>query len=189
MDSFSGQEDPRTKSIADSNQSEVETGDASKSKSKEVVKRKPVRPRSPVWDHFTKFINTKGKIKGKCNYCGKEFCCDPKKNGTTALRNHMNTCKKHPHAIKNKRTKLALQPNSFDEVLGDVSTLSTWKYDDDAVREALVQMIIIDELSFRYVDGEGFRRFMRAICPRLRFPLVGLFHGIVIKCLLRKGQD
>ncbi|KAF2282980.1 hypothetical protein GH714_043142 [Hevea brasiliensis] len=76
----------------------------------------------------------------------------------------MNACKKRPHAIETKQTQVALQPNSFDEVLGDVGTLTSWKYDEDVVREALVQMIIIDELSFRFVDGEGFRRFMKAIC-------------------------
>ncbi|KAF2310786.1 hypothetical protein GH714_017197 [Hevea brasiliensis] len=188
MDSFSGQEYPKTKSTIDSNQSEAEAVDTSnsKSKSKEVVKRKPVRPRSPVWDHFTKFTNSKGKIKGKCNCCSKEFCCDPKKNGTIALKNHMNVCKKHPHAIETKQTQLALQPNSFDEVLGDVSTLSTWKYDEDAIREALVQMIIIDELSFTFVDGEGFRRFMRVICPSHKGDAIG---RSIETCLLEWGLD
>ncbi|KAF2290557.1 hypothetical protein GH714_014426 [Hevea brasiliensis] len=186
MDSFSGQEDLKTKSTTDSNQSEAEAEDISKSKSKEVVKRKPIRPRSQVWDHFTKFTNTKGEIKGKCNYCSKEFCCDPKKNETIALRNHMNACKKHPYAIETKQTQLALQPNSFDEVLGDVSKLSTWKYDEDAIREAIVQMIIIDKLSFRFVDGEGFKRFMRAICPSHKGDAIG---RSIETCLLESGFD
>ncbi|KAF2309284.1 hypothetical protein GH714_001507 [Hevea brasiliensis] len=97
MDSSSnGQNDPIN--AIDSNQSEQETATSLKSK----VKRKPVRPRSTVWDHFTKFKTDDGDTKGKCNYCNKEFYCDPKRNGTTALRNHMNICKKHPQAIETR---------------------------------------------------------------------------------------
>ncbi|KAF2289425.1 hypothetical protein GH714_036119 [Hevea brasiliensis] len=126
-------------------------------------------PRSTVWDHFTKFKTDNGDTKGKCNYCNKEFCCDPKRNGTTALRNHMNTCKKHPHAIETRQALLDLQPNS-NNVEGEVGTLTTWKYDENAIREALVSMIIIDELTFKFVEGEGFRKFMRAICPKFKIP-------------------
>ncbi|XP_057990447.1 zinc finger BED domain-containing protein RICESLEEPER 3-like [Hevea brasiliensis] len=114
--SSSGQNDPIN--TTDSNQSEQETATSSKSK----VKRKPVMPRSTVWDHFTKFKTDDGDTKGKCNYCNKEFCCDPKRNGTTALRNHMNICKKHPHAIETRQALLDLQPNS-NNVKGEVGTL------------------------------------------------------------------
>ncbi|XP_057985290.1 zinc finger BED domain-containing protein RICESLEEPER 3-like [Hevea brasiliensis] len=161
--SSSGQNDPTN--TTDSTQSEQETATSSKSK----VKRKPVMPRSTVWDHFTKFKTDNGDTKGKCNYCNKEFCCDPKRNGTTALRNHMNTCKKHPHAIETRQALLDLQPNS-NNVEGEVGTLTTWKYDENAIREALVSMIIIDELTFKFVEGEGFRKFMRAICPKFKIP-------------------
>ncbi|KAF2302977.1 hypothetical protein GH714_012217 [Hevea brasiliensis] len=161
--SSSGQNDPTN--TTDSNQSEQETATSSKSK----VKRKPVMPRSTVWDHFTKFKTDNGDTKGKCNYCNKEFCCDPKRNGTTALRNHMNICKKHPHAIETRQALLDLQPNS-NNVEGEVGTLTTWKYDENAIREALVSMIIIDELTFKFVEGEGFQKFMRAICPKFKIP-------------------
>ncbi|KAF2306561.1 hypothetical protein GH714_019458 [Hevea brasiliensis] len=149
--SSSGQNDPTN--TTDSNQSEQETATSSKSK----VKRKPVMPRSTVWDHFTKFKTDNGDTKGKCNYCNKEFCCDPKRNGTTALRNHMNICKKHPHAIETTQALLDLQPNS-NNVEGEVGTLSTWKYDENAIREALVSMIIIDELTFKFVEGDAIGR-------------------------------
>ncbi|KAF2297384.1 hypothetical protein GH714_022594 [Hevea brasiliensis] len=146
MDSSSSRQNDPT-NTTDSTQSEQETATSSKSK----VKRKPVMPRSTVWDHFTKFKTDNGDTKGKCNYCNKEFCCDPKRNGTTALRNHMNTCKKHPHAIETRQALLDLQPNS-NNVEGEVGTLTTWKYDENAIREALVSMIIIDELTFKFVE-------------------------------------
>ena len=42
------------------------------------AKRKTIRARSDVWDHFTKFTNAKGQIKGRYSYCSRKFHCDPK---------------------------------------------------------------------------------------------------------------
>ncbi|KAF2288583.1 hypothetical protein GH714_008923 [Hevea brasiliensis] len=81
----------------------------------------------------------------------------------------MNVCKNHPHAIETRQALLNLQPNSKN-VEGEVGTLTTWKYDENAIREALVSMIIIDELTFKFVEGEGFRKFIRAICPKFKIP-------------------
>ncbi|XVF48038.1 hypothetical protein PTKIN_Ptkin03bG0158300 [Pterospermum kingtungense] len=36
-------------------------------------KRRPLRPRSRAWEHFTKFSNDQGEQKARCNYCEKEF--------------------------------------------------------------------------------------------------------------------
>ncbi|KAF2297229.1 hypothetical protein GH714_019697 [Hevea brasiliensis] len=157
MDSCSSEQNDPINTI-DSNQSEQETAISSKSK----VKRKPVRPRSKVWDHFTKFKTNDGDTKGMCNYCDKEFCCDPKRNVATALRNHMNVCKKHPHAIETRQALLNLQPNS-NNVEDEVGTLTTWKYDENAIREALVHMIIIDELIFKFVEVLKVRNAVRYI--------------------------
>ncbi|XP_043818222.1 zinc finger BED domain-containing protein RICESLEEPER 2-like [Manihot esculenta] len=155
-------------SISGSNQTNTDASTETTTSSK--AKRKPVKPRSEVWDHFTKFVSDEGELKGKCNYCKKDFCCDPKRNGTTALRNHLNSCKKHPHFIETRQAQLSLQKNASDNDVNDLGTLTTWKYDDNAIRKALVHMIIIDELPFRFVEGEGFRSFMTAICPRFRIP-------------------
>jgi len=70
------------------------------------IKRKPIRGRSDVWGHFTKFTNSEGVIKGRCNYCSRKFHSDPQKNGITGLRNHMSSCKKHPHAVESCQMKL-----------------------------------------------------------------------------------
>ncbi|XP_022743828.1 zinc finger BED domain-containing protein RICESLEEPER 2-like [Durio zibethinus] len=60
------------------------------------VMRQASKTWSEVWDHFTKFVNEEGNRKARCNYCDREFFADPKKNGTTTLKNHMNSCKKVP---------------------------------------------------------------------------------------------
>ena len=49
---------------------------------------------SVVWDHFKKSEDGK---RATCNYCGHDYACDPKKNGTSTIESHMNLCKSNPH--------------------------------------------------------------------------------------------
>ena len=137
------------------------------------AKRKPIRARSEVWDHFTKFTNSEGDIKGKCNYCSKEFHCDPKKNGTTALRNHMGNCKKHPHVVESRQMELHLKSTATggEREGGDnVVEVVNWKFDQVLARKDLGCMLMVDELPFKFVEREGFRHFVNVICPKFRFP-------------------
>ena len=41
-----------------------------------------------------------------------------------------------------------------------------WVFNFEECKKALVEMIILDELSFRFVEGFGFRKFMSFIQPR-----------------------
>ncbi|KAK8640020.1 hypothetical protein V6N13_138386 [Hibiscus sabdariffa] len=47
---------------------------------------------------------------------------------------------------------------------------STWKFDKDAIKKALIHMIVVDELPFRIVKGEGFKQFLSIACPRFHLP-------------------
>ncbi|XP_077225672.1 zinc finger BED domain-containing protein RICESLEEPER 2-like [Tasmannia lanceolata] len=128
-----------------------------------------MNPRSEVWEHFAKFVNEEGESKGRCNDCQKELFCDPRKNVTTALKNHIYSCEKFPTNISTKQTQLNYQPIRDQE--GDGSgTLTTWKFDQEAIRNALVHMIIVDELPFKFVDKEGFRHLMSVACPQFHIP-------------------
>ncbi|XP_019170565.1 PREDICTED: zinc finger BED domain-containing protein RICESLEEPER 2-like [Ipomoea nil] len=51
-----------------------------------------------------------------------------------------------------------------------VGELGTWVFNQEAIRRALVEMIIIDELPFRFVEGPGFRKFIMVACPRFKIP-------------------
>ncbi|XP_019193746.1 PREDICTED: zinc finger BED domain-containing protein RICESLEEPER 2-like [Ipomoea nil] len=53
---------------------------------------------------------------------------------------------------------------------GDVGELGTWVFNQEAIRRALCEMIIIDELPFRFVEGQGFKRFILVACPRFCIP-------------------
>ncbi|KAI9088667.1 hypothetical protein K1719_029781 [Acacia pycnantha] len=90
-------------------------------------KRKAMKQRSKMWDHFTKFVNDAGEIKGKCNYCGSVLDCDPKSNGIIALNNYfVNVCKQKPLPEELKQSHL-----NFN-VEDDKFSLVNWKFDQDA---------------------------------------------------------
>ncbi|KAI9091200.1 hypothetical protein K1719_028264 [Acacia pycnantha] len=89
-------------------------------------KRKAMKQRSKVWDYFSKFVNEKGEIKGRYNYCEQILACDPKNNGTTALNNHFaNVCKKKPPPEEIKQGHLNYSAE------GDKFNLVNWKFDQD----------------------------------------------------------
>ncbi|KAI9077403.1 hypothetical protein K1719_040606 [Acacia pycnantha] len=89
-------------------------------------KRKAMKQRSKMWDHFTKFVNDAGEIKGKCNYCGSVLDCDPKSNGIIALNNYfVNVCKRKPLPEELKQSHL-----NFN-VEDDKFSLVNWKFDQD----------------------------------------------------------
>ena len=142
------------------------SGSGASSKQKLPVKRKAQKARSIVWEHFSKFVEPDGSIMCKCKHCEKTYHCDTKKNGTSTLKHHMSACKKIPKELEGKQTQLNLQPSSTE---GE-GVLSTYIFDEEAVRKAIARMIIIDELSFKHVEGEGFRNMMAVACPRFRIP-------------------
>ncbi|KAL4351171.1 hypothetical protein GQ457_06G016050 [Hibiscus cannabinus] len=87
---------------------------------------------------------------------------------TTNLNNHLKTCLKKPRGstFDSKQSELTFA-KFFPE---RETTFSTWKFDEDAIRKALIHMIIVDELPFRIVEGEGFKLFLSKACPRFHLP-------------------
>lgn len=128
-------------------------------------KRKQYAPRSGAWKHFTKFQDAEGKKKAKCNYCGREYNCNSKLCGTTNLNNHLNVCTQMPRA-QSSQNKLA---STTDDETGKINLVS-WKFDQQACRKAIAEMIITDELPFKFVENEGFRKCIRKIQPLLAVP-------------------
>ncbi|PRQ18380.1 putative transcription factor/ chromatin remodeling BED-type(Zn) family [Rosa chinensis] len=128
----------------------------------EALKRKE---RSDIWNHFERDM-VDGRIKGKCNYCGKIYYADPRKNGTTSLNNHMDRCPKYPPNIemmKAKRQKIF----SFKKPTTELCTVECTQ---EELSMLCVEYIILDELPFSHVEGEGFRRFMGRALPYWRIP-------------------
>lgn len=136
-------------------------------------KRKPTKPRSWTWDHFTKYNCPKSrKRRARCKWCEATYACDTHRNGTSNLKNHLLTqCKKFPRETTNDaQTILSLLQLKKEDGKGVGNTLVGVSFDVEACREALSRMIIIDELPFKFVEGEGFRYFMSVVQPRFTIP-------------------
>ena len=51
-----------------------------------------------------------------------------------------------------------------------MEVMGAWKFNQDLIRTALAKMIASDELSVRFLEGEGFRNLMNLACPRFKIP-------------------
>ncbi|XP_019176190.1 PREDICTED: zinc finger BED domain-containing protein RICESLEEPER 2-like [Ipomoea nil] len=83
----------------------------------------------------------------------------------------MFNCLKNPHSKDTRQSLLTFQAvTNSDASPATVGELGTWVFNQEAIRKALVEMIIIDELPFRFVEGPGFRKFILVCCPRFKIP-------------------
>ncbi|KAL4626790.1 hypothetical protein ACB092_05G122400 [Castanea dentata] len=100
-----------------------------------------------------------------CNYCKKSYHTDSKSCGTSNLLAHVTICPKNPNRKdKGQKTLTFEHKNDGDEGFKLVSTTFFVK----ASRKALVEMIIIDELPFRCVEGYGFKKYVTTLQPKFR---------------------
>ncbi|KAL9685649.1 hypothetical protein QQ045_023100 [Rhodiola kirilowii] len=135
--------------------------------------------RSWVWGYFKKIkksvyemkngkrVQTNEVVRAKCNYCAKDFACDSYGNGTSTLKRHIdNVCKKYSGRVKinDGQQKLTSTGRS------GAKELVTVKWSDQGCREAVVKMIVMDELSFSFIEKEGFRYFCRYAVPDWHVP-------------------
>ncbi|GLT36725.1 hypothetical protein SLA2020_110850 [Shorea laevis] len=138
-----------------------------------LVQRKPMKRRAWVWKFFDEFIDENGKTKARCHFYGCDLAAESRTNGTTPLKNHYNSCKMNPINVKVQQTLLNFQKVlEVDDVDGrEVTQLTTTsrKFDEQAVRKALAEMLIVDELPFSFVD-HGFVKFCQVACPLFNIP-------------------
>ena len=137
----------------------------------EPGKSKPCRPRSWAWDHFSKDESCTTQKRAKCNWCKKSYVVDTHKNGTSSIINHLvNLCKKFPRECIPSQQILCFQQMKKEDGKGTGSILSSVHFDVEACRATLARMIIVDELPFKFVEGEGFLHFMSIVQPKLPIP-------------------
>jgi hypothetical protein len=53
---------------------------------------------------------------------------------------------------------------------GSSGSLVIAKFNASKIRAAVFKMIMVDELPFRFVEGEGFQDFMKTVEPRFSIP-------------------
>ncbi|GMQ11628.1 hypothetical protein CsSME_00054186 [Camellia sinensis var. sinensis] len=122
------------------------------------------RTTSKAWDHFEKIKGIDGKDRAMCKYCKKEYMAGSKSHGTSNLDTH-------------GQQSLGFKPR---EVGGeDVVDVVATSFSVEIARRHLAEMIVIDELPFRFVGRVGFKRFCMSCNPSSRFhldiPLLGTF--------------
>ncbi|KAF7808335.1 zinc finger BED domain-containing protein RICESLEEPER 2-like [Senna tora] len=142
-------------------------------KEKEAGKRKPTRPESWVWAHFTLIEDCDPEYpRATCNWCGTDYACHKKRNGTSNMAHHLESkCIEFLRGLGDpKQPKLSFQPRKKEDGEGAGIKLKGVTFDITACRQALARMIIVDELPFKHVEGEGFRYFMSIVQPLFPIP-------------------
>ncbi|KAM6571670.1 hypothetical protein CsatA_015750 [Cannabis sativa] len=177
--------------MQDKNKSKDNDKDKEKDKEKEGCENKKGNGRpekkqrigkktSSVWDHYTLLPDCDpGKPRAACNYCGTDYAADTKLNGTSTLWAHVERkCKKchfSDWAEQNKRkqstldrfTKKKTTTCNEEEVASSGLPL---RFNQNLVRKAIAEYIIVDELPFRHIDGKGFQKLIRLFFDDFQFP-------------------
>ncbi|KAF7145906.1 hypothetical protein RHSIM_Rhsim04G0141100 [Rhododendron simsii] len=124
-------------------------------------KPKKERYRSPTWDHFNE-IKEGGVTKlAECKYYKKQYKAESKKHGFSNLKAHIPACPLYPNRDQHGQQNLSFKPTNG----GGVDVVShVFSFDD--CKRVLAEMVIIDELRFRFVEGIGFRKFCKVMQPK-----------------------
>ncbi|CAN1787344.1 Zinc finger BED domain-containing protein RICESLEEPER 2 [Linum perenne] len=132
-----------------------------------------------------KFVNDQGEKKAECTICHKVLAADPKKNCTSSCTYHAISCQRKLKARlsiaqnEGQQATLSFQPSS-----ARLSSDKPWVFNQRAIVVALAEMIIIDELPFRFVEHDGFIRFMIICCPDFRIPCLKTIRSECFKIFL-----
>jgi hypothetical protein len=130
---------------------------------------KTVSKPSAAWEHFTRDEpSSQDEPMTHCNYCGTGYKCHPKVNGTSSMLYHVGNCAQYK-SLKVRQDKSQTK-FTFKAKSGEGNALMIAKYDEKKIRNALTEMIIEDELPFLFVDGNGFKKFMRVVEPCFHLP-------------------
>ncbi|KAL5743189.1 hypothetical protein ACOSP7_029921 [Xanthoceras sorbifolium] len=113
------------------------------------------RQKAECLEHFTIYYTKEGKKRSKCNYCGTTYSCAAGSgSGTTQI----------------DPTQKNLMMQTTMDGYGVTGSVNTYSFNKEECRRALAEMIIIDELPFRFVENRGFRRFCSLLCPTFEVP-------------------
>ena len=107
--------------------------------------------------------------RAKCNYCPKQssvgdYAAEPRVNGTTSMRHHIERYCKFYQGNKSKKQKVLVGDKSKGNNLVAVG------FSQERVLEACVKMVVIDEMPFSTVDKMGFQLFCAVGIPLFKVP-------------------
>ena len=135
---------------------------------------------SKAWPHH---IKDKVNKTCKCKYCGKQYKCDSKFNGTSNLWTHLREqCEKYwatlddetqaklaRFRVKKKKSNMASDSGTGNTVYGSGLGLAG-KFDKEDCRKTVPMYFILNEVPFREVESYGFHLLCDKLCPRFGPP-------------------
>lgn len=111
---------------------------------------------SDVWNHFQEPNENDEDPTTVCIHCGKEYLCRSF-HGTSNLWKHL-------------RFHFPLAPLKDQVMRKKENGTPKQCYSYDECRRALGEMVILDEMAFRVVEGEGFVKYSNKLQPRFVVP-------------------
>uniref|UniRef100_A0A803N206 BED-type domain-containing protein n=1 Tax=Chenopodium quinoa TaxID=63459 RepID=A0A803N206_CHEQI len=137
---------------------------------REYIWNRKSKRKAEYWKYYLEYVEN-GKLRAECKFCPKTFAADGNLNGSKNVKNHAESCLDNPINIekekgKEKQTKLYFDQEHESSELKCGSRIINL----NDVREALIHMIIVDELPFKHVEKSGFRHFVQVACPQFHIP-------------------
>uniref|UniRef100_A0A803MHQ8 Transposase n=1 Tax=Chenopodium quinoa TaxID=63459 RepID=A0A803MHQ8_CHEQI len=134
---------------------------------REYIWNRKSKRKAEYWKYYLEYVEN-GKLRAECKFCPKTFAADGNLNGSKNVKNHAESCLGNPINIekekgKEKQTKLYFDQEHESSELKCGSRIINL----NDVREALIHMIIVDELPFKHVEKPGFRHFVQGIDDKL----------------------
>ncbi|KAK2639889.1 hypothetical protein Ddye_027684 [Dipteronia dyeriana] len=149
--------DPNVGSVEESSELGSETLENSSSIGKGKVSEKGKR----VGEYVTKV----GDKRARCKYCSDSYAFDSSSSTTNMNKHIEKRCKKYQRVDPIQKV-LVKQPT----MSGFEITLGVSKFDQLRCRRVLAEMLILDELPFKFVENRGFQRFCFELCPLFDLP-------------------
>ncbi|KAL5790079.1 hypothetical protein ACOSQ2_004967 [Xanthoceras sorbifolium] len=122
--------------------------------------------------------NDGGRMKAQCNYCPQTYACGTGASGTSnMLRHTKKQCKNYKAKLADEDPKqmclvklkqTAMSPLTNEGCMSSIG-LATFKQ-EDTDQKALAEMLVVDELPFRFVEKQGFQKFCRVGMPKFDVP-------------------
>ena len=143
-----------------------------------VQNRKTTRAFSNVWMQYNRVNND-----AFCKYCGKSYKANNSKYGTTNLIRHARDYMNNPNREVDKKQKtINVGKKSKDDP--NVVSMKLVEFNQGRILIALAK-IILDEISLKFVENEGFRKFMEEAEPYFKIPS----RSIIARCCIQVFND
>ncbi|PWA60532.1 zinc finger BED domain-containing protein RICESLEEPER 2 [Artemisia annua] len=108
-----------------------------------------------------------------CNFCPQVYRADSVRNGTKNMNIHYTICKFNPmnaDSLKQQKLCLTKKNNNGDGEGCSSGTLQNWKYDEKAIKRSLIELIVLAELPFKFVEHPAFIKYSKSLQPKYNLP-------------------